>query len=239
MALGSSAWFFTTSSSVARVDLVDGNAVWTGPADIGDVFPALMCIGVYRDRFPNFGDLHIGSIMAVQQTAANEAVFNVGIRLFRDGIQNDINRIVRLDLATGQVLEYPATFGSSFKGEGWREYRIWDKSAWKILNTITHQFIVEHNWADAVFTLPNGQSIGLPADGTTMGVDRGKLTSRRRTLRGHIGCSTWTTSPPTARSRERTPTSRPRPASIRCSRWSPIPIRGGHGGPRRLSTAGC
>jgi hypothetical protein len=175
MALGPSAWFFTASSSVARVDLVDGNTVWTGPADLGDVFPALVCMGVYRDRFPQFGDLHIGSIMAVQQTAVNEAVFNVGIRLFRDGMQDDIDRIVRLDLATGQVLEYPATFGSSFKGEGWREYRIWDKSAWKILNTITHQFIVEHSWADAVFTLPNGQLIGLPADGTTMGVDRGKL----------------------------------------------------------------
>jgi hypothetical protein len=175
MAIGPSAWYFTSSSSVARVDLVDGNPVWTGPADISEMFPALLDIGVYRNRFPEFANVHIGSIMAVQQTAVNEAVFNVGVRLFRDGMQDDINRSVRLDLATGQVLEYPASFGLSFESEGWREYRIFNRVAWKILNTITRQFIVEHDWAEPVFALPNGQLMGLPADGSTMGVDRGKL----------------------------------------------------------------
>ncbi len=175
MAVGSSTWFLTSNGSVARVDVVDGNETWTGPADIGEVFPALLPLGVYRNLFPQFGDLHIGKITAVQQTASNEAVFTVDVRLFRDGMQGDITRSVRLDMATGQVLEYPATFGSSIKGEGWRQYRIWPGTAWKILNTITHQFVVEHDWADAVFTLPNGQSVGLPADGITMGVDRGKL----------------------------------------------------------------
>ncbi|MFG1932656.1 hypothetical protein ACGFK1_18735 [Mycobacterium sp. NPDC048908] len=175
MAMGSTTWFFNSMSSVARVDLVDGNPVWTGPADIGEVFPALLSIGLNRDRYPGFGNLKVGSITAVQQTAVNEAVFDIGIRLFLDGMQMDIDRNVRLDLATGKVLEYPASFGTTFKAEGWREYRIWDKSAWKILNTITRQFIVEQNWADPVFTLPNGQRTGLPADGTTMGIDRGKL----------------------------------------------------------------
>ena len=171
----SSTWFFNSKSSVARADLIDGNPVWTGPGDVGEVFPALLCIGLNRDRFPGFGNLKVGSITAVQQTAVNEVVFDIGIRMFLDGMQMDVDRSVRLDLATGQVLEYPASFGSVIKDEGWRGYRVWDKSVWRILNTITGQVIVEHNWGDAVFTLPNGQSVGLPADGTGMGIDRGKL----------------------------------------------------------------
>lgn len=175
MAVGQSAWFFTDNGLVARADIVDGEPVWTGPAGVEEMFPTLLCLGLYRERLKQLGENYVSRIVAVQQTAVNEAVFDIGIRLFRDGIQNKVSRAVRLDLATGKVLEYPASFGLAFKSEGWREYRIFGNTAWKILNTITRKFIVEHDWADAVFALPNGQLTGLPAGGTTMGVDRGKL----------------------------------------------------------------
>jgi len=175
MALGSSTWFLTSSGLAARVDVVDGSAVWTGPADIGEMFPALMPLGVYRNLFPQFGNLYIGKVTAVQQTASSEAVFTIAIRLFQEGSQDDISRLVRLDLATGQVVEYPAQFGTSVKTEGWREYQISNGSQWSIKNSITKGLVAQHSWADAVFTLPSGQLTGLPAGGTTLGVDRGKL----------------------------------------------------------------
>ncbi|MFI6959882.1 hypothetical protein ACIBJI_41270 [Nocardia sp. NPDC050408] len=174
MAIGQSTWYFSPQSLVARVDIVNGEPVWTGPADLEEVFPALVHVGVYRDRLKQFANVHVGEITSVQQTALDEAVFDVTVNLFRDGMQGDMTRRIRLDLATGKVLEYPAKFGG-VSSSGWREYRIFDKTAWQILNTITRQFIVQHNWADPVFALPSGQQVALPADGTTIGVDRGKL----------------------------------------------------------------
>ncbi|TFV61570.1 hypothetical protein E4P42_01365 [Mycobacterium sp. PS03-16] len=175
MAMGASTWFLSPQSLVARVDVVDGNATWTGPGDLAEVFPALLCFGVNRDRLVQFADHFVGRVSAVQQTAVNEAVFRVDVRSWREGMQTDYRRNVRLDLATGKVIEYPAIFDTSRKTEGWREYQIRDHSTWSVFNAVTRQLIVEHNWSDAVFALPNGQRVGLPADGSTMGVDRGKL----------------------------------------------------------------
>ncbi|TRW86251.1 lytic transglycosylase domain-containing protein [Mycolicibacterium sp. 018/SC-01/001] len=174
--MAKSTWFVTSTGSMARVDEADGHATWTGPLDIGEMFPALSVMGVYGKAFPHLNDVYLGKVIDVQQTAINEAVFSIGVQMFfANGSPGDTSRSVRLDMATGQVLEYPATFASNFKGEGWRRYHIWPGEAWESRNIITKELLAHHNWGDRVFTLPNGELTAIPANGIFAGIDRGKL----------------------------------------------------------------
>ncbi|MFQ6396897.1 transglycosylase SLT domain-containing protein, partial [Nocardia sp. KC 131] len=92
------------------------------------------------------------------------------------GFRIPVERSVRLDLATGAVVEYPALFGGQgVHQEGWRRYRTSDNDSWEIVNTVTGDFIAQHPWTDSVFRLPHGGTEPLPADAKTVGIIAGQL----------------------------------------------------------------
>lgn len=175
MAIGTSTWYLGPQSQLARVDLVDGIAHWTGPTDIGKVFPALLSMGLYRDRILSDAKTVVGEITWVVPTDINEVVFQVAFGTFISGFDIVFHRSVRIDLCSGSVVEYPA---SSSGADGWRRYDVRDEEFWSVDNAVTGQSIAVHPWGEAVFAARPGSepSMGaLPSQNELLTVERGKL----------------------------------------------------------------
>jgi hypothetical protein len=172
-----SIWYFDVNGSLARVDVSDIDR-WTMPRDLHESFPALLAFGARSQR-------EVGSVTDAFQTGPNELVLRVmAERWISEVLRSPIERPVRLDIATGAVVEYPAAFGTTsvigdsrvgIYVDGWRRYRIFENEAWDVLNTVTKEFIARHQWTDSVFELPGGGTVGLPPGGVTLGVVDGRL----------------------------------------------------------------
>jgi hypothetical protein len=177
MTTGESIWYLDSNGGLARVDVGDTDR-WTMPRDLHDAFPALLAFGARPQP-------EVGKVAGAFQTGPNELMLHLtAARWFSEFNRFAVERSVRLDVATGAVVEYPAVFGANsvigdsmvgFYADGWRRYRIFDREAWDVLNTVTEEFIAQHDWTDPVFRLPNGNAVGLPSDGVTLGVVDGRL----------------------------------------------------------------
>jgi hypothetical protein len=183
MATGQSTWFYDRNGNMARLDVsTDGSERWTAATSVDDVFPALKCYGVTRFRATSSFTTP-GTITGARPTGVDEITFDVVANGWNGATNFDWPRPVRVDMTSGAVVEYPAPFApgipqpnqAAIFTSGSRQYRMFDGTAWQIFNTVTQQFIAQHAWNDAVFTLSTGGHVGLQATGKTIGVDNGKL----------------------------------------------------------------
>jgi hypothetical protein len=171
MATGQSIWYADgITGGIARVDIRNGLQQWTVESAPGQAFPALSCLGVdYRFH-------RVGEVLGSYQTGPDELVLGVGAGYW-DGTPSEYTfRDVRLNMATGAVVQYPAPFGGSVYTEGWRTYQFsTDGSRWSIRNAVTGQVIADHAWSDPVFAKPDGGMVGLPTRGDPLGIIAGRL----------------------------------------------------------------
>ena len=186
MTTGESIWYVDVNGGLARVDVGAGFDRWTMPRDLHESFPALLAFGARRQTF-NSKPSDVGKVTEAFQTGPNELVLRVtAARWISEFNRFPVERAVRLDVATGAVVEYPAAFGAGIYVDGWRRYRIFNNEAWDVLNTVTKEFIARHQWTDSVFRLPGGGTVGLPPialpnaalgliGGVTLGVVDGRL----------------------------------------------------------------
>jgi hypothetical protein len=175
MTTGESIWYVDVNGGLARVDVGAGFDRWTMPRDLHESFPALLAFGVRRQTF-NSKPSDVGKVTEAFQTGPNELVLRVtAARWISEFNRFPVERAVRLDVATGAIVEYPAAFGAGIYVDGWRRYRIFNNEAWDVLNTVTKEFIARHQWTDSVFRLPDGGTVGLPPGGVTLGVADGRL----------------------------------------------------------------
>jgi hypothetical protein len=180
MTMGRSTWYRDDKGSIARLDTA--GEVWTAGTDLAEALPALTCLGVHdiltrgTASPPLAGEIRAG----VYQTGPDEIVLAVTVNSFTGvgSTQAQQTRPVRLDLASGAVIEMPAPFfpaagtGTYTVDEGWRRYQISDGQHWSV---ITGQEITQHQWTDPVFTQPDGSLTGMSDRELSTGLSNGQL----------------------------------------------------------------